>query len=270
MADFAIWATACETALRHQDGTAWKAGTFMAAYAGNIDTAIQTVLDNNPIAVAVREFMRHQTTWSGTATDLLDLLGRVAGEKATRAKTWPVDATRLAGRLRRAATFLRKVGIEIINTRHGPERTRTITISSVQPEQEDNSASAASSTSAPPAAAADTNGRGGVGAPYLPDKHIRQLAQKYSDVAATELENTGDVDRTALDRWVRESFAKLGVPPQSVEVDFNRVMAVTQHHPLTRQQAQISVRSVRSVRSRRAMRDASADASADANPARRR
>jgi hypothetical protein len=65
-----------------------------------------------------------------------------------------------------------------------------------------------------------------VGEPYLPDKYIHQFAKKYSDVAATELEKTGDVDRTALDRWVRESLAKLGVPPQSVEVDFNRVMAV--------------------------------------------
>jgi hypothetical protein len=122
MADFAIWATACETALRRRDGTAWKAGTFMAAYVGNIDTAILTVIDANPIAIALREFMRHQTTWSGTATDLLDLLGRVAGEKATRAKTWPVDATRLGGRLRRAATFLRKVGIEITTTRQGREK----------------------------------------------------------------------------------------------------------------------------------------------------
>jgi hypothetical protein len=102
------------------------------------------------------------------------------------------------------------------------KRTRTITISSVQPEQEDNSASAAAAAAAPPAEA----GRDGAGAPYLPDKYIRQFAKKYSDVAATELEKTGDVDRTALDRWVRASFAKLGVPPQSVEVDFNRVMAV--------------------------------------------
>src|SRR6516162_10653293 len=28
MADFAIWATACETALRRRDGTSWEAGTF--------------------------------------------------------------------------------------------------------------------------------------------------------------------------------------------------------------------------------------------------
>ena len=113
MADFAIWATACETALRHQDGTSWEEGTFVKAYGGNIDEAVETVLDANLVATAVRTFMANQTEWTGTATDLLDLLGRVAGEKATRAKTWPADATRLGGKLRRAATFLRKVGIEI-------------------------------------------------------------------------------------------------------------------------------------------------------------
>ena len=107
-----MWATACEGALRHKDGTPWKAGTFMNAYAGNIDTAVEIILDANPVATAVRAFMDMQatTTWTGTATDLLDLLGRVAGEKATKAKTWPVDTTRLGGKLRRAATFLRKAG----------------------------------------------------------------------------------------------------------------------------------------------------------------
>jgi hypothetical protein len=149
MADFAIWATACETALWRRDGTSWEAGTFMKAYAGNIDTAILTVLDNSPIATAVRDFMRLQTTWNGTATDLLDLLGRVAGEKATKAKSWPIDASQLSGRLRRAATFLRKVGIEITTTRRAQERT--VTITSAQPGQDSHSA---------PAAAADANGRG--------------------------------------------------------------------------------------------------------------
>jgi hypothetical protein len=94
MADFAIWATACETALRHQDGTFWEAGTFMNAYAGNIDEAVETVLNANPVATAIRDFMAMQTTttWTGTATELLDLLGRIVGEKATKAKTWPADA----------------------------------------------------------------------------------------------------------------------------------------------------------------------------------
>src|SRR5215472_15497659 len=129
MADFAIWATACEGGLRHKDGTAWEAGTFMKAYAGNIDEAVEIILNASPVASAVRDFMGFQPTWTGTATDLFELLGRVAGEKAIKAKTWPTDATRLGGRLRRAATFLRKVGIEIsIGEREGGGRTRNITV----------------------------------------------------------------------------------------------------------------------------------------------
>src|SRR5262245_15045421 len=43
MADFALWATACETAL-------WPAGTFWAAYCGNRDAAVEGVIEADPIA----------------------------------------------------------------------------------------------------------------------------------------------------------------------------------------------------------------------------
>ena len=45
MADFALWATACETAY-------WPAGTFMAAYAENRDGAVEGMIDADPIAAA--------------------------------------------------------------------------------------------------------------------------------------------------------------------------------------------------------------------------
>ena len=47
MADFALWATACETAL-------WPGGTFWSAYCGNRDEAVEGVIDADPIATAVR------------------------------------------------------------------------------------------------------------------------------------------------------------------------------------------------------------------------
>ena len=52
----------------------------------------------------------------------------VAGERIAKAKTWPDSPRALAGRLRRAATFLRKIGIEIGFEREGRARTRTIRI----------------------------------------------------------------------------------------------------------------------------------------------
>ena len=60
MADFALWATACETGLRSKDGTPWPQGTFWAAYSGNRDEAIEGVIDADPVATAVRAFMAKQ------------------------------------------------------------------------------------------------------------------------------------------------------------------------------------------------------------------
>ena len=52
----------------------------------------------------------------------------MAGERVAKSKTWPDSPRALAGRLRRAATFLRKIGIEIGFEREGRARTRTIRI----------------------------------------------------------------------------------------------------------------------------------------------
>src|SRR5262249_18226293 len=54
MADFALWATACET-------TFWPAGTFWTAYCGNRDEAIEGVIEADPIADAVRALMSKRT-----------------------------------------------------------------------------------------------------------------------------------------------------------------------------------------------------------------
>ena len=50
MADFALWATACETAL-------WPAGTFARAYMANRKAAIEGMIDTDPVAACVRELM---------------------------------------------------------------------------------------------------------------------------------------------------------------------------------------------------------------------
>ena len=126
MADFALWATACETAL-------WPTGTFWSAYCGNRDEAVEGVIDADPIATAVRAVMATRTVWTGTASDLLGALAEVVGERVAKSKTWPDGPRALAGRLRRAATFLRKVGIEIGFGREGRARTRTISITTTQP-----------------------------------------------------------------------------------------------------------------------------------------
>ena len=167
MADFALWATACETAL-------WPAGTFWSAYCGNRDEAVEGVIDADPIAAAVRAVMATRTEWTGTASDLLGALAEAAGERVAKSKTWPDSPRALAGRLRRAATFLRKIGIEIGFGREGRARTRTIHHhrhpSHAAPE---NTGARPSASSAPSASASKTNP-----ANDLPEVHVRTQSQR--------------------------------------------------------------------------------------------
>jgi hypothetical protein len=122
MADFALWATACETSI-------WDEGAFWKAYTGNRDDAIDNVIDADPVGSAIRSLMDARTVWTGTASDLLDALAAEVGEKVAKTKTWPSSARGLSGRLRRVTTFLRKIGIEITFNKEGRARTRIIRIS---------------------------------------------------------------------------------------------------------------------------------------------
>jgi hypothetical protein len=125
MADFALWVVACEPAL-------WPPGTFLAAYNDSCDQTVSDVIEADPVAAAVRTLMSTRTMWTGTATDLLGALTGVAGKFVATRKTWPDDPRPLAGRLRRAATFLRKIDIEITFDRTGHYRTRMIRITTTQ------------------------------------------------------------------------------------------------------------------------------------------
>jgi hypothetical protein len=203
MADFALWATASETAL-------WPAGTFWAAYCGNRDEAVEGVIDADPIATAVRAIMATRTVWTGTASDLLGALAEVVGERVAKSKTWPDSPRALAGRLRRAATFLRKIGIEIGFGREGRARTRTINITTVQasptPEKLGAEPFAPSASSAPTAKSNLANG--------FAAQSLRTVAHAADDsgnsnaptVRANALKNNGG---TAADG------ADANSPPQS-------------------------------------------------------
>jgi hypothetical protein len=97
--------------------------------------------------------MATRTEWTGTASDLLGALGEMAGERVAKSKTWPDSPRALAGRLRRAAAFLRKIGIEIGFDREGRARTRIIRIATTPnhpaPERAGAKPSAPSASSAP-------------------------------------------------------------------------------------------------------------------------
>jgi hypothetical protein len=120
MADFALWASACETAL-------WPAGTFSRAYAANRNASVEGIIDADPIAASVRELMSERNSWTGTAADLLRMSVQHASQTDNGAG-WTKNPRALAGHLRRAQTFLRAVGVDIAFSREGRAGTRVIRI----------------------------------------------------------------------------------------------------------------------------------------------
>jgi hypothetical protein len=125
-ADFALWAAACETAL-------WPAGTFARAYAANRRAAVESIIETDPLATCVRTIMGERTSWSGSASDLLRLCAESAREDTSMSPPWAKNPRALAGRLRRAQTFLRMLDIEIAFGREGRSGARMIRMSALGP-----------------------------------------------------------------------------------------------------------------------------------------
>ena len=120
MADFALWAAACETAL-------WPVGTFARAYERNRRTAIEDAIDADPVAACVRALMADRGSWTGSAADLLRDGGDAISNGGSSSRAgWPSTPRALAGRLRRAQTFLRALGIDIAFAREGRAGNRVI------------------------------------------------------------------------------------------------------------------------------------------------
>lgn len=124
MADFAVWAAAAMPAF------GWKPDDFLRAYKGNREEAVARVLEADPVAEAVIEFARQAYSWGplkledgtldetmrfwkDTSTMLLGELAKLVPEDIRRERSWPKDATRLSGCLRRAAPALRTKRIKV-------------------------------------------------------------------------------------------------------------------------------------------------------------
>ncbi len=150
MADFALWATACESAFR-------PAGTFETAYSNNRRDAIENIVDADSVAARVREIMADRAQWTGSISDLLPAGSNVAGNPVVGNRSgWPNNPRALAGRLRRAQTFLRTLRIEIVFSREGRLGTRIIRIRALSEHQSRNTVSTVSRVS-------DNNGGRGAG-----------------------------------------------------------------------------------------------------------
>lgn len=143
MADFARLACAAAPAFN------WTEKDVTEAIAESAATAVTAIVEGDPVAGAVRKLVRglpenEKAEWKGIATELLERLSGLVSETVQRGKTWPKDATRLSGRLRRLAPALRAVNIAIdLDNREGRDRDRNIILSR-KPVHRSSTASGAS------------------------------------------------------------------------------------------------------------------------------
>jgi hypothetical protein len=128
MADFARWAMACG------DDFLWDAGEFTDAYRRNRKAATAALIDDDPVADAVRTFMRRREAdkhvpepdrarWAGKPTELHYELTDAIGDKQAQSKDWPATPRKLRARLQRAQAPLRKIGMEITFISSSHKRT---------------------------------------------------------------------------------------------------------------------------------------------------
>jgi len=104
MADFALWATAAETAF------GWPSGTFMTAYQGNRASANEVALEASVVARPLLDLLEAQGEWVGSSGELLKVLEERQGEQTRRLAGWPKNPRSLSGHLKRLAPNLRAAG----------------------------------------------------------------------------------------------------------------------------------------------------------------
>ncbi len=108
LADFALWATACESPL------GWQLGAFMTAFQDAQDDLIKDALEAEPVAVALLSLLTpDRAEWIGTASVLLtELTAHAYGDKRPP-KGWPGAPHVLVGALKRIAPALLAHGLEV-------------------------------------------------------------------------------------------------------------------------------------------------------------
>jgi hypothetical protein len=132
MADFAYYGYAVAEVL------GYGGGRFLQAYRGNIKTQNYQVIEGNPVAVAMVEFMKDKEKWTGTASELLGHLTKTAeGSKFNiKDRSWPKTPNGLSRRLNILKTNFFETGIECAFTRESGKRL--IILKKIHPKGEKN------------------------------------------------------------------------------------------------------------------------------------
>lgn len=111
MADLVVWVTAAEESL------GWESGRFHGAFTNNQSESDHEVVAASPIGPPILELVE-ETSFEGTATQLLDTLNKRRGADAPPPDGWPKNYTGMSSQLKRIAQNLRGVGLHV----HIPEK----------------------------------------------------------------------------------------------------------------------------------------------------
>jgi len=108
MADFTRWGFAIAEALDI------GGDKFLQAYCQNIEKQHEEVIEANPIALALREFIYKQERWEGMPSELLEELKKVAEDLKldTRDRSWPKQPNSLIRKLNTLKVNLQHIGID--------------------------------------------------------------------------------------------------------------------------------------------------------------
>jgi hypothetical protein len=191
MADFAIWVTAAEPALP------WPPGSFMAAYTGNRQDAVELSLEADVVAVAVRAHMVDKEEWSGSPSELYEALKDHVAEDTQKSKAWPKAAHVLTSRLKRAATFLRAVGLKIDFGKSGNRKTTITRQSGKSSAQSAQSAQPRESQGISPDASKDSSVQPGASSAQKGDGDEKLGASREASGASQRAASTRDADNHA-------------------------------------------------------------------------
>jgi hypothetical protein len=124
MADFAEWGSAIAKTI----GSTQE--EFLRAYQDNIDKQIETILNENMVAMTIIGFMegRYWARWEGTSTELLEKLTLHAefdNKRITQDKYWPKAPQVLSRALNTLKITLRDAGLSVIISK-GKKRKITL------------------------------------------------------------------------------------------------------------------------------------------------
>ena len=123
MADVAMWIEAAEP------GLGWEPGSFNLAYAENQMAAVLSIIEDNPVAQAVRNLAEKRGEIEGSASEILPMLNDQISETVQKQRSWPKSPSSLGSWLKRLSPALRATGMDVRFERIGRQRRRLWTIS---------------------------------------------------------------------------------------------------------------------------------------------